>query len=832
MSEVKPEDYKGPSQFIHHHCHSVYSTLDGVSTPQQYADACLARGYTAMSITEHGHMGSVPDMHHEFKKRGLKFIAGCFLPSQPVLTEDGCQEIKSITPGRRVITDKNRPRAVKNVQVRDYSGDIVSVFASNGEVFQATPEHPFLVSNDRDDSTEMRKIGEITAGMSLCVPRLRTDESSPNNLFDFLPARVDVSSMSPDIARIPCTAELMWFIGFLLTRRRRDRHALAMTFQPGEAELVAKVVSILDRLGAKVETSFATQQVKYLYVPSPWQLGYVLSQLVLEGGPLPWEMISKLSTHQAESLMVGVCAASSDPKRIIVHRQTAWQLRLLLTKFGEYGAIADSALAHGITYLSKSTLTITKGHIYTFSHIKLKVLATSVTKYEGQVYNLEVEEDNTYNVGTAVHNCEIYFNDYEPERQKIESGYRELRTTNPDYYERLARNRHLTVLAKNQVGYTNLIKLTTQAYKTGFYYKPRIWFDKLCEYREGLIILSGCLNGPVSHELRRGGGEIGKPRFNSKDLRGAIDWAKRFKAVWGDDYYGELQMPGIENDDVVFRQIIAICDFLGIKVTLANDAHYLERRDHELQMVMMAIDQDLPVNSPDLFHVNSSEQYFKTRGELWARFKNNPYSKGIDDGKFEEMCDSTIEIADKCQHLKVDGSPKMPDLANADEKLIILVQKRLKETGLNKVTKRYLIDGREVTYVDQARIELERVIEKGYSSYFLITEDIIGYGMSKGWPFSPRGCSIPSSLVTMADGTQTPIVDIKVGDTVQDGFGAPQLVENKFIYDIDEDLIEIIYDGGQLDVTTDHKLYVVRQGLVELVYASEINADDEILAVE
>lgn len=343
--------------------------------------------------------------------------------------------------------------------------------------------------------------------------------------------------------------------------------------------------------------------------------------------------------------------------------------------------------------------------------------------------------------------CEIYFSDYEPERKQLTKSVKEIKQEDEDYYYNLVRNRHLTVIAKNEIGHTNLVKLTTQAYKTGFYYKPRIWFDKLCEYKEGLIILSGCLNGPVCHELRRVTPDGGRaPRLESNDKRGAIDWVRKFKEAFGDDYYIELQMPGVLGDEWVFRQLVHIADNFKIKPVISNDTHYLQRQDWQLQKIMMAIDQGLTVDSPDLFHVNSDEQYFKTRAELWARFKNHSYSKGIDDRVFEEACDNTLRIADQCTGLKLDTAPKMPSFEGADDKLRQIVARKLKEFRLDKITRRYLIDGCEVTYVDQAKVELDRIINKGFASYFLITQDLVSYGRSKGWPFSPRG-SAGGSLV-------------------------------------------------------------------------------------
>lgn len=348
----------------------------------------------------------------------------------------------------------------------------------------------------------------------------------------------------------------------------------------------------------------------------------------------------------------------------------------------------------------------------------------------------------------AIIGCEIYFNDYEPLRVQLGTQAKVKEQPEP-LQERIRRNRHLTVLAKNATGVSNLIKLTTQAYETGFYYKPRIWYDKLLEYKEGLIILSGCLNGPVSHEIH-------KKRIKNDDGigPGALDYVKKFKDDFGDDYYIELQMPCLPPEDgnttswdlPVFWTLNAIAKKFGIKTILANDSHYITRRDYAIQTVMMAIDQGVTVNSPDLFHVNSDEQYFKTRHELWHTFKTKGYCKNVSDADFHAMCDNTIYLAEGCDPYKPDTSPKVPNLPDAANELKRKVVKALIEKGLHKDKTVFIIDNKKVTYVDQVKIELDRFIEKGFASYFLVTEDLIKFSIDQSWPVGPRG-SVGGSLV-------------------------------------------------------------------------------------
>ena len=361
----------------------------------------------------------------------------------------------------------------------------------------------------------------------------------------------------------------------------------------------------------------------------------------------------------------------------------------------------------------------------------------------------------------AIAGSEIYYNDYEPKRQELHAAgikYRspDWKDNNPVLHSRIARNRHLTVLAKNQTGLNNLIKLTTQAYETGLFGMGvkqfnRIWLEKLAEHKEGLIILSGCLNGPVSHELRckeitNKEGKVVAEFDKSTRLNAAVQMMKRQKAIFGEDYYVELQMPGVEGDVTVFKSLVALADHFKLPLAMANDSHYLERKDFHIQKVMMAVAQDVTIDSPDLFHTNSDEQYFKTRAELYARFKTYGYSEGIPDSVFHSACDNTLKIASQCEYLKIDDDYKIPEIQNDEETLKRMVAESLQAGGYHKNKTKYIIDNKEVTYIDQVKIELNRFIEKGFAGYFVITKDLMSHGKSQGWPFMARG-SAGGSLV-------------------------------------------------------------------------------------
>lgn len=361
--------------------------------------------------------------------------------------------------------------------------------------------------------------------------------------------------------------------------------------------------------------------------------------------------------------------------------------------------------------------------------------------------------------------CEFYFSDYEGVRKKLADEKTKVKEWSNNYRplaDRIFRNRHLTVLAKNYKGYENLLHLNRIAYKEAFYRKPRISMAMLEQFKEGLIVTSGCLNSPVSHELRSShintkdnltwGDGVMESSFVKgmigREVMGAYEYLKEFKRIFGDDFYMELQMPGIPNDVEIFRKLVSLASYMKIKPIICNDCHYLNRKDFELQKVMMAIDQGEMVDSPDLFHVNSSEQYFKTRHELRATFNRGGYAAVVSADVFEAACNNTLEIADKCQTFKPNLDPKLPNIEDADNKLTKLVYEGLKTKKLGQDTGQYIYDEKLVTYKEQVEIELERIIEKGFASYFLITLDLIKSSTDKGWPIGPGRGSVGGSLIS------------------------------------------------------------------------------------
>lgn len=339
--------------------------------------------------------------------------------------------------------------------------------------------------------------------------------------------------------------------------------------------------------------------------------------------------------------------------------------------------------------------------------------------------------------------CEVYYSDYEKDRQNLvkkmqETGQR-LSGMSDEEKKKYNRSRHLTILCKNMTGYKNLLRIRSKSYEEAFYRKPRASYEMIEEYKDGLIVLSGCMNGPISYWLLEA---IEKQGVFSDDLinsykKEAIKLAFYYKKLLGNDFYIELQMPGVDNDVPLFQELAKLAKKMDIKCVITNDAHYIREEDHQLQRIMMAIDQNVTVDSDQLFISKSTSGYMKTREELIESFVDGGY--GFDEftvDDFNIACDNTLEIAEKCEQFDPDLSSKLPKIENDNEEL-----RKLSFEGLERIGKK---DDQE--YIDRLEFELDRIIEKEFSSYFLICRELVKKSIDEGMPAGPRG-SAGGSLV-------------------------------------------------------------------------------------
>lgn len=349
---------------------------------------------------------------------------------------------------------------------------------------------------------------------------------------------------------------------------------------------------------------------------------------------------------------------------------------------------------------------------------------------------------------------EAYFNDYHPTWRELESKgmkFGDVKEKYPEIAERIRDNRHLIILAKNQTGWRNMLHLTSESWEKGFYYKPRMWMDLLKQKKDGLVILSGCLNGPICYEICEAvkHKQLGDNAKAQHYLQNAITWVKKLKDEFGESFFFELQMPGpdLKEGYEVLQLSIQLAKQFNVKTALTGDCHYLKKEDWETQRVLMAVNQKMTIHDPNLFMADTCEGYLKSRAEFRQTFYEFNYDKFATINDIEDAIDGTLAVAEMCEPFSPDLSPKLPSIPNADEEITKICIAELIKRNLHKSKKKYPVDGQMVTHVEQVEIELKRIQEKGFSSYFLITKDICDFSRINGWPVAPGRGSAPGSLV-------------------------------------------------------------------------------------
>lgn len=275
---------------------------------------------------------------------------------------------------------------------------------------------------------------------------------------------------------------------------------------------------------------------------------------------------------------------------------------------------------------------------------------------------------------------------------------------------------HLTLLAKNNTGWQNLLKLVTTAYLDGFYYKPRVDHELLEKYHEGLICLSGCFSGEVAKKLAAG------------HVDEAAATARWYKSLFGDDYYLEVQ-PHTEKLHDAYRDLSAK---LAIPLVGTQDAHYLTRDDRTAHEILLAVQTNSKLDDPDRLTLKNYDISLRATDEMEEVFRDLP-------GAFE----NTARIADACEVTLEIGKTRMPKFPipegeTANGLLTKLVHERL--------PKRYPNVTDEVT--TRLERELDVITRTGFADYFLIVQDFIWWAKGHGIVVGPGRGSAAGSIVS------------------------------------------------------------------------------------
>ncbi len=293
---------------------------------------------------------------------------------------------------------------------------------------------------------------------------------------------------------------------------------------------------------------------------------------------------------------------------------------------------------------------------------------------------------------------------------------------------------HLILLCKNETGYHNLCYLVSEGFTTGFYVKPRIDWQLLHEHSEGLICLSGCVAGEVQQKIIKGDYSDAKER--------ALELAELFGK---DGFYLELQSHGIREERIAAEGLIKLHHETGIPLVLTNDAHYLKKEDARNQDVLMCIQMGKTVDDPDRMKFQGSEFYLKSEDEMRELFSEFP--------EISEAADNTSIIAEQCNFDFEFGHYHLPNFPlPIGETDGFDYLKKLCDRGFEKRYGHvYSLDNAEDEIKKlraQLAYELEMIHKMGFTDYFLITSDFIGYAKAQGIPVGPGRGSAAGSIVS------------------------------------------------------------------------------------
>ena len=299
---------------------------------------------------------------------------------------------------------------------------------------------------------------------------------------------------------------------------------------------------------------------------------------------------------------------------------------------------------------------------------------------------------------------------------------------------------HLVLLAMNQTGYKNLMKLVTIANFEGFYYKPRVDKEILQQLNEGLIALSACLHGEISHAFLKG------------DEKKAYALAETYASIFKDRFYLELQENGIAEQREVNKALLDLSKGLGIPVVATNDCHYLHREDADAHDVLLCIQTGKTVNDPKRMKFSTDRLYFAPQDEMERRFSWCP-----------EALATTQDIVNRCDVEIETGKHHFPlfkikkGMTYEDE------FERQARLGFERRKRRLnLSQEEEKIYLSRLEEELEIIKDKGFASYFLIVADFINWAKTHGIPVGPGRGSAAGSLVAYSMGI-TEIDPVKYG---------------------------------------------------------------------
>ena len=284
---------------------------------------------------------------------------------------------------------------------------------------------------------------------------------------------------------------------------------------------------------------------------------------------------------------------------------------------------------------------------------------------------------------------------------------------------------HMTLLAENSEGLSNLYKLSSLASLEGYYYKPRMDRELLSKYAKGLIGTSGCVGGEIQIKLRMGA--YAEAKLAASELRD----------IFGkDNFFIEIMNHGIEIENRVTADLLKLANELKIPLVATNDLHYTKFEDADAHAALLCVQSGSTLADPKRFKFENSEFYLKTAAQMRQIFSETP-----------DACDNTLLIAERCNTKLVEGENLLPQYPTPEGETEESWLRSLANRGLREKVEKV-----DKNYQERLDYELDVMIKMGFPGYFLVVADLCSHAREVGIRVGPGRGSAAGSLVSYALG--------------------------------------------------------------------------------
>lgn len=738
--------------------------MDGIGTVEEYSIRATQINQNFLTVSDHGMLGAIPrqiraceKICDKFGKDKLSPIFACLPAGNPIHTLCGVKDISDVNHNDFVLTHRGRFRKVIRSMSRIHVGELYSVklcgIGKSKKVLKLTGEHPVLLF-DRNGCSSWTKVKDIKAyrlragnGINnhsayVGFPRMMEGDLQKYDLLNYQKENIKVVDGVLEYSKVgykkkwdnlPLSLSLdedfSYFLGLFAAEGSfsvRDGFltgGMRLSLNKDEWPLAKRASDFLSKI--KVDITCHEKKIDngmdatFCCLP----LANLIASIVGVGcknKKIP-ESIFKSSFSVQKSFLNGLLdgdGKNPNKKSNLSKQKTlkvtspklAYQCRILLANLGKWSNVYannDNGKISYIVPISHDDVSYVR-NIVTDDYILKPISSISVENTKVEVFNFEVEEDNSYISDFCVHNCELYVNRLQPQTSGLEEMQKFNKDLAPAESLELKVSPHLLAIAHNEIGYKNLVGLTSWGWTKGFYRKPRVNYEQLMKHKEGIFFTSCCYNSEIGRAFEASGADF------------AMEVIDRYVAMFGrDNYFLEVMLLDFEKQKPYNEFIVRAHQEKGLKIILTNDCHYCRQEDSRLQRLTLMVQTNRTVKEIErAIQEDSMRDFFELQDEnLWMKSEEELNEKWLSDYSdiipYEVFCEAkknTVEICRKAKGVELDRSLKLPIFPDCDE--------RLKDQVIDGFKKRNLPKTRE--YLDRIKEELGLITRKGFSTYFLI----------------------------------------------------------------------------------------------------------------